>query len=215
MGRIAELVEAIELHSIEGIRNCFASGVNPNDEYNGIPLIYELISEYTRSPRFKDCVKAFVDAGLEFPDKPLLAVLLNDSPQLEKQLQYDPHLVSTRYSLRCAYTPLIEIGLLHVCAEFNHVACAEVLLKYGADPNLTAGVDEYGFGGQTPIFHTVNQNTNQSAEMLEYLLSLSCDLKVTVPGLIWGKRVSLGNFGTCGKPDKLRHDGLITADASQ
>ena len=50
-----------------------------------------------------------------------------------------------------------------------------------------AGVDENGFGGHTAIFHTVNQNSNQSADMLNFLLSKSADLKLTVAGLIWGK----------------------------
>ena len=77
--------------------------------------------------------------------------------------------------------------MLHICAEFNHVSCAEVLVKFGADINAKAGVDEYGFGGQTPIFHTVNQNSNQSADMLNFLLARSPDLAITVPGLIWGK----------------------------
>ena len=41
--------------------------------------------------------------------------------------------------------------------------------------------------GQTPIFHTVNQNSNNSIDMLNYLLSQSVDLKLTVTGIIWGK----------------------------
>ncbi|HUH32326.1 MAG TPA: ankyrin repeat domain-containing protein, partial [Daejeonella sp.] len=91
------------------------------------------------------------------------------------------------YNLRCAYTPLYQATLLHICAEFNHVSCAEVLVSHGADINARAGTDEYGFGGQTPIFHTVNQNSNNSIDMLNYLVSEPADLKYTIPGLIWGK----------------------------
>ncbi|MEO7394127.1 MAG: ankyrin repeat domain-containing protein, partial [Chitinophagaceae bacterium] len=94
--------------------------------------------------------------------------------------------ISKKYSLRCAYTPLHEVTLLHICAEFNHVACAEVLVNHGADINAAAGVDENGFGGQTPIFHTVNQNANQSIDMLHFLLSKDVETRITVPGLIWG-----------------------------
>ena len=187
MDRLAEIVYQIELHSVEGIRKSFATGINPNEKYNGEPLIYELTSEYTRSSRFKDCVKAFVDYGLEFEDKPLLAVLLNDSTALTLHLKENPAAVSKKYSLRCAYTPLYEVTLLHICAEFNHVICAEVLVSYGADINAAAGVDEHGFGGQTPIFHTVNQNSNQSKDMLHFLLSKDAAIRITVPGLIWGK----------------------------
>jgi len=187
MDYLNELVEQIELHSAEGIRDCFAHGINPNDHFRGEPFIYELTSEYTRSPDFKDCVKAFVDYGLEFDDKVLLAVLLDDAGSLSDLLRNEPNAVSKKYTLRCAYTPLYEATLLHICAEFNHVSCAEVLIKHEAGINATARIDEYGFGGQTPIFLTVNQNSNNSAEMMDLLLSHFADLELTVPGLIWGK----------------------------
>ena len=182
-----DIVVQIELHSAEGIRRCFEQGVNPNDLYNNEPLIYELISEYTRSPRFKDCVHAFVDHGLQFPDKALLAVLMNDASTLDNLLGADQTLLTAQYTLRCAYTPLYRASLLHICAEFNHVACAEVLTAHGADVNVTAGTDEYGFGGQTPIFHTVNQNGNQSADMMQFLLHQNAKLDITLKGLTWGK----------------------------
>lgn len=182
-----KLVEEIELHSVEGIRECFSNGVSPNDFFRNQPLIYELTSEYTRSPRFKDCVRAFVDFELDFKDKILLSVLLDDAQSLDAHLKDNPEAVRKEYTLRCAYTPLYKVNLLHICAEFNHVRSAEVLVKHGADVNTKAGVDENGFGGQTPIFHTVNQNSNRSVDMLNYFLSKSTDLKITVTGLIWGK----------------------------
>jgi ankyrin repeat protein len=120
-------------------------------------------------------------------DKALLAVLLNDAGLLEKQLIGKPEMAARIYTLRCAYTPFYKVTLLHICAEYNHVSCAEILVKHGADINAEAGLDEHGFGGQTPIFHTVNQNSNNSFDMLNYLLSMSADLKLTVAGLIWGK----------------------------
>ena len=187
MSVLDDLIVAIELHSVEGIRSCFKNGVNPNDEFRGEPLIYELTSEYTRTPRFRDCVRAFVDFGLVCKENALLAVLLDDAETLEKLIADDAEIVAKTYSLRCAYTPLFEASLLHICAEFNHVSCAKVLVENGADVNALAGVDEFGFGGQTAIFHTVNQNSNNSIEMLEFLIANSADLNITVPGLIWGK----------------------------
>jgi ankyrin repeat protein len=183
MGNLNEIIGQIELHSIEGIRKCFSEGVNPNANFKNELLIYELTSEYTRSPRFKDCVKAFVDHGLEMDDKILLSVLLDDAKALDHHLQNNPQAVSRRYALRCAYTPLQEASILHICAEFNHVACAKVIVKHGVDINVKAGSDENGFGGQTPIFHTVNQNLNQSSDMMDFLLSHSADLKTTITGL--------------------------------
>jgi len=182
-----KIIGAIEEHSVEGIKECFSHGVSPNDIFRGDPLIYELTSEYARTKRFKECVRVFVDHGLEFEDRILLSVLLDDSNALDQQLSKDTKAVSKKHTLRCAYTPLLDVELLHICAEFNHVSCAEVLVKFGADINAKAGIDKNGFGGQTPIFHTVNQNSNNSIEMMNSLLSHSADLKITVPGLIWGK----------------------------
>jgi len=187
MDYFQKLIGEIEEHSVDGIRECFEHGVNPNDYYNNEPLIYELTSEYGRTPNFKECVKTFVDYGLDFKDKILLSVLLDDATSLDAHLINEPDAIKRDYSLRCAYTPLYKATLLHICAEFNHVSCAELLVSHGADINAKAGIDEDGFGGQTPIFHTVNQNSNNSIDMLNFLLSRSTDLKITVPGLIWGK----------------------------
>ena len=187
MDKLNKIAGQIELHSVDGIRECFSNGVNPNDHFNGEPLIYELTSEYTRTSRFKDCVLAFVEYGLDFEDKILLSVLLDDAKSLDDQLTNKPKSISQKYTLRCAYTPFYEATLLHICAEFNHLSCAKVLVNHGLDINALAGVDEHGFGRQTPIFHTVNQNNNRSVDMLNYLLDNSADLKITVAGLIWGK----------------------------
>ena len=182
-----KIIWDIEEHSVEGIRECFANGVSPNDNFRDEPLIFELTSEYTRTPQFKDCVKAFVDHGLIFQDKALLAVLLDDVTMLRACLSEDSDCVREIYSLRCAYTPLTGATLMHICAEFNHVACAEILVANGADINAKAGVDKYGFGGQTPVFHTVNQNSHNSKDMLNFLLSNGADLLTNVRGLIWGQ----------------------------
>lgn len=187
MDHLQDIVSQIELHSVQGIRNCFENGVNPNQLYKGRPLIEELTSEYARTSRFKDCVKAFVDYGLEFEDKALLAVLLDDATTLEKLIAENPETIAKKYTLRCAYTPLDNVTLLHICAEFNHLSCAEVLVKHKADINAKAGTDEYGFGGQSPIFHTVNQNSNHSKPMLDFLLVHQADLSITVQGIVWGR----------------------------
>src|SRR4029079_12187733 len=171
MDYFQKIIGEIELHSIEGINECCINGVDPNDLFRGEPLIYELTSEYTRSPRFKDCVKAFTDHGLKFEDKILLSVLLDYAFALDSHLSNNRNAIGNEYDLRCAYTPLQKVSLLHICAEFNHVSCAEVLVRFGADINARAGVDEYGFGGQTPIFHTVNQRKEISVT-----INLSCNM---------------------------------------
>jgi hypothetical protein len=187
MDNFTEIAHCIELHDVEGIRACFSKGIKPNDHFKQQPLITELISEYTRSHKFKDCVNAFIDFGLDMEDKYLQAVLSDDDKKLDQLLSKNQEKVKHQYSLRCAYTPLYEVSLMHICAEFNHTTCAKVLMKYGADINAVAGFDQHGFGGHTPIFHTVNQNNDQSKEMMDYLLSQQADLKITVKGLVWGK----------------------------
>jgi hypothetical protein len=60
-------------------------------------------------------------------------------------------------------------------------------VQHGADINAPAGIDEYGFGGQTTVFHTVNQYANKCIDILQYLVALQADLLLTVKGLVWGK----------------------------
>ena len=99
--------------------------------------------------------------------------------------------------------------MLHVCAEFNHVACAELLVKHGADVNATAGTDEYGFGAQTAIFHTVNQNNHRSAEMMQFLLEQGAKLDITVKGIIWGKGYPWETFIPSVNPISYAMMGLL------
>lgn len=198
-----------ELHSVEGIRECFKNGVNPNEVLNGKPLIYELIGMYTRGPLFKSCVQAFVDNGLEFEDEILLSVLLDNAPLLDKQLAFNQNAVTKKYSLDCAFTPLYEASLLHICAEYNHLKCAEILVRYGADINSKAGNDENGFGGHSPIFHTVNQDANKSLDVLKFLISKQADLNTTVTGLIWGKGYEWETFIPSVNPISYAMMGLL------
>ena len=45
-----KIITDFELHSADGIRNCFENGVHPNDVVNGQPLINSLINMYARGP---------------------------------------------------------------------------------------------------------------------------------------------------------------------
>jgi hypothetical protein len=187
MDYIQKIITEFELHSVDGIKECFKNGVNPNETVNGKPLIFELINMYTRGPMFKNCIQAFVEYGLNFEDKILLSVLLDNSSLLDTQLTANKSAISNRYTFNSTFTPLFEVSLLHICAEYNHFKSAEVLVKHGADINSQAGFDENGFGGHTPIFHTVNQDENKSLDVLKFLILKKADLTVNVKGLIWGK----------------------------
>jgi len=183
-----QMLYAMEVHSVEGIQNYFSQGGNPNEVHDGIPLYTTMVEMYTRTPRFKDCVKAFVNAGLIFEHQSLLAIFLDEAQKLEEIIAVSVTILDERFSIfKNTYTPLSDATLLHFCAEYNAVNCAKTLIRHGADVNAKAGLDEYGFGGHTPIFHTVNQNNNNSMDMLNLLLEHSADLSITVKGLIWGK----------------------------
>ncbi|HTK18108.1 MAG TPA: ankyrin repeat domain-containing protein [Mucilaginibacter sp.] len=200
----------IEVHSVEGIRRYFDQGGNPNEVHDEVPLFTTMVEMYFRSPRFKDCVRVFIDRGLEFEDKTLLAVLTDDDEQLEELLKIDHGIVNRTYSqFNNAFTALTGGTLMHFCAEYNCVACAEMLLQYGADINAKAGLDEHGFGGHTPIFHTVNQNLNNSKQMLHWLLNNGADLDITVKGLIWGKGYEWETFIPSVNPVSYAMMGLL------
>ena len=209
MDYLKKIIVAFELHSVEEIRECFENGISPNQMINGKPLIYDLINMYTRGPSFKKCVKAFVDYGLEFDDKVLLSVLLDDSNQLDIQLASRKDVLLKTYSFDCTFTPLYEVSLLHVCAEYNHLACAEILIKHGADINSKAGLDANGFGGHTPIFHTVNQDANKCIDVLNFLISKKADLALTVKGLVWGKGYEWETFIPSVNPISYALMGLL------
>ena len=209
MDYLKRIIVDFELHSIDGIKECFENGVSPNEVVNGKPLIYGLINMYTRGPLFKGCIKAFVDYGLAFEDKTLLAVLLDDSTALDRVLQDNNSALQNKYSFDCAFTPLYDASLLHICAEYNHLACATILVNHGININIKAGVDKNGFGGQTPIFHTVNQNENKSLDVLKYLVAQNVDLALTVKGLVWGKGYEWGTFIPSVNPISYSMMGLL------
>ena len=209
MDYLQKIIIAFELHSVEGIKECFENGISPNQLYNDKPLIYDLINMYTRGPAFKQCIKTFVEYGLRFDDQVLLSVLLDDAVLLDMQLAANKDVLVKNFSLDCTFTPLYQVSLLHICAEYNHLACAQILVKHGADVNAKAGFDEHGFGGHTPIFHTVNQHANKCMDVLNYLISQKAELTLTVQGLVWGKGYEWETFIPAVNPISYAMMGLL------
>lgn len=209
MDYLRKIIGDFEIHSVESIKECFRNGVDPNQLYKGKPLIYEMINMYLRGPKFKSCIKAFVDFGLKFDDRVLLSVLLDDATSLDKLLTDNRDLLFKTYSLDCTFTPLYEASLLHICAEYNHLACAKKLVEHGADINIKAGLDDKGFGGQTPIFHTVNQHANTCIDVMKFFVSQKADLTLTVQGLIWGKGYEWETFIPSVNPISYAMMGLL------
>ena len=92
-----------------------------------------------------------------------------------------------RLRVPCAFTSCEGVTALHICAEFNCVRCARVLLNAGVDVNAPADIDGDGHGGQTPMFHAVNSIFNYCRPMLEVLVEAGADLDVRLKGLVWGR----------------------------
>lgn len=90
MENLTERKRQIELHSPEGIRECFKKGISANEPCKGRPLFYEILGEYTRTPGFKDCVRLFIEYGLEFENKALLGVMADYPEFLDALLAVRP-----------------------------------------------------------------------------------------------------------------------------
>ncbi|MCP9767552.1 ankyrin repeat domain-containing protein [Lacihabitans sp. LS3-19] len=209
MEQDSDILYKIEVHDADGLRESFRNGLDPNGVINGEALFLTMINMYMRSPRFKECISAFVENGLEFSDKLLISLLQDKAEDFEKFLDENPEKINQTYDFDCTFCPLYGASLLHICAEYNLIACAKALIAKGFDINTKAGIDENGFGRQTPIFHTVNQNLNQSKEMFELLMKHNVDLEITIPGLIWGKGYELETFVPSVNPISFALMGLL------
>ena len=182
----SDLLEAFELHSQGQIRQAFAAGASPIDPIEGKRPSDILIEMYTRSEQFADCLRVMLAAGATIGDPLLAVVLLDDDSALREILKNSSAELHRKLYPLCAYTSCKGVSALHICAEFNSVRCAQVLIAEGADVDARADVDANGLGGQTPLFHTVNSNQNYCRPMMELLIDAGADLDIRLKGLVWG-----------------------------
>lgn len=204
-----EFFLAIELHDPIKIDNLFKKGLNPHSFIDGKSLIEHLIWMYTRTERFTECVDAMRINGVPFPDQFLPYLLVDDSVGFSNTLNKIPEGISVKYTFSSAYTPLRDAGLLHLCSEFNLIKCMKILLEKGMKVNGLAGIDSYGFGGQSALFHAVNQNNNTSSDAMELLLEYDADPLLSVRGLIWGEGLPWETFIPAVNPISYAMMGLL------
>lgn len=184
---LTRLLTAFETHSVAGIRASLDSGLDARMLIDGKSAVNHLIEMYYRSDRFPACLRLLLERGAELEDPKLAAVLLNDPAGIETAVKADTSLLQYRTSLVCTFTPLVGVTLLHVAAEYGHLAAAAKLLELGAEVDARAAVDEYGLNGHTPLFHTVNSNENRSAPLMRLLLAAGARADLQLQGITWGK----------------------------
>ncbi|MGK2963177.1 MAG: ankyrin repeat domain-containing protein [Gemmatimonadaceae bacterium] len=184
----ADLLEAFEVHSPDQIRAILAVGASPVALIKGKTPVASLIEGYLRSDRFHECLRLLLDAGATTGDPLIEAVLLDDDKMLGDVLVSEGNAaVHRRVRVPSAFTSCEGVTPLHVCAEFNSVRCARMLIEAGADVNAVADLDQHGFGGQTPVFHAVNSIHNYCRPLMELLVEAGAGLETRIKGLVWGK----------------------------
>jgi ankyrin repeat protein len=129
-----------------------------------------LIGTYSRNAKGKNaCLEALADAGFDLPDTPAMAFHRGRIDLLEAHLERDPSLLEHRFEPGEIFppelgtqrgeglhvTPVFGGTLLHLAIEYDDVDVARWLIDRGADVNAKAALDADGFGGHTPLFHTV------------------------------------------------------------
>jgi hypothetical protein len=182
-----DILVAIELHSVDQIRRALDGGLNPRALIQGKSLVTWLTEMYSRGDDFPKCLRLLLDRGAVLDDPLVAPVLLNDAEALTSAIHANPALLGHRTTMVSAFTPLVGASLLHVAAEYGNADAARVLIDMGADVNASAGVDEYGLNGHTPIFHTVNASHNHAAPILRMLVEAGAKSDVAVRGIAWGK----------------------------
>jgi len=135
-----------------------------------------LLTTYSRYPEGKHrCLEMAEQHSVKLPDTPVTAVHRGRIDLLEQHFKRDPNLPARTFSLAEIYPPELGCGpdlsyglhgtplegttLLHICVEFDEIEIARWLIEHGADVNARAKVDPDGFGGHTPLFGCVVNNS--------------------------------------------------------
>jgi hypothetical protein len=156
-----------------GLALLFELGAELADRHgNRLAPVALLLQTYSRYPQGKHrCLELVARRGIELPDTPVMAVHRGRIDLLEAHLLRDPHLPKRTFPIEEIYpralgcgpdysfglhgTPLAGTALLHICVEFDEIEIARWLIEHGADVSARAEIDADGFGGHTPLFGCV------------------------------------------------------------
>jgi ankyrin repeat protein len=174
----ASVMGCCETLNEAGLRLLLDFGAELADEHgNHLAPAAMILQIYTRYPEGKHrCLELLAAHGVQMPDTPVVAVHRGRIDLLDRHLQRDPEMLRRTFALSEIYpaalgcgpdltfalhgTPLDGTTLLHICVEFDEIEIARWLVDHGADVNARAAVDSDGFGGQTPLFHSVVNDSN-------------------------------------------------------
>src|SRR5262249_32643977 len=182
-----DLIEAFELHSVDGIRAALDARLDARAPIRGKSVANWLTEMYSRSEAFPGCLRLLLDRGAVLDDPVLAPVLLNEPDAVRAAVRATPSLIRHRTTMVSAFTPLVGATLLHVAAEFCNVDAARVLLEQGADIDTRAAVDEHGLNGHTALFQSVNSIENRAAPIMRMLLEAGARVDIQLKGITWGR----------------------------
>ncbi|HLK55248.1 MAG TPA: hypothetical protein VKU00_01710 [Chthonomonadaceae bacterium] len=165
-------------------------GADPtrHPEYGSVLAM--LVGTYARQPEGKHaCLEVCAQNGLALPDTPAMALHRGRIDLLEAHLARDPALLSHRFTEAeifppelgmkpgdgMHYTPVAGGTLLHLAMEYDEMEIAAWLIEQGADVNARAAVDAEGYGGHTPLFHTVLELGRRGDARARLLLQAGAD----------------------------------------
>lgn len=143
-----------------------------DDKGNRLAPVALILQTYSRYPAGKHrCLELLAQHGIELPDTPVMALHRGRIDLLESHLKKDPKLPARTFSLSEIYPPELGCGpdlsyglhgtpldgttLLHISVEFDEIEIGRWLIAHGADVNSRAELSPDGFGGHTPLFNCV------------------------------------------------------------
>ena len=146
------------------------------------------IGTYWRNPPGKrKCLAVLTENGCSLPDTAVTAVHRGEVELLTEYVRKDPSVINRRFNENEFFPFTLPTGsglhgvsldgatLLHMAVEYQEQEIAEWLIDNGADVNAATTTDSEGFGGHTPLYHTIVTPARKTDELAALLLSAGAD----------------------------------------